>query len=75
MTEHGKRQALTERQEEVLELVTKMVEGGISPTVAEIGNALGTSRQNAHLHVQTLVRKGYLVIGRKFAARSIELAA
>jgi DNA-binding MarR family transcriptional regulator len=59
----------------VLEVIESMMatSGGIAPTMAELGARLGTTYQNAHYHVTSLVRKGYIEITRPNEARSIEI--
>lgn len=54
---------LTERQAEVLSFIAnKSAEEGMPPTVAEITEHFGWSSQNsAHLHIDALVRKGWLL--------------
>lgn len=64
---------LTERQEEVLELIVDCDRAGYMPTVREIGKALGiSSPQGVRVHLKALVKKGAITITPKIA-RGIRL--
>lgn len=68
---------LTERQAFVLETVRKLTleRNGISPTLREIGDAVGIKSTNGvHDHLRALRRKGYLTsVGPHKTARSIRV--
>lgn len=66
--------ALTEVQERVLRFVMKFARlNGFPPTQTEIGRALGYKSSNSvALHLETLVRKGY-VQRKPNTARGIRL--
>src|SRR5579884_1522075 len=52
---------LTERQREVLEFIAHFIEqNDVSPSIQEIGQAIGTSATAALAHVVALEKKGYL---------------
>jgi len=52
---------LTERQRAVLEFVARYIEeNDVSPSIQEIGRAIGTSATAALAHVVALEKKGYL---------------
>lgn len=54
--------ALTKRQHEVLKFVREYrARTGVSPTMEEIGAAIGTTKIGAFHHVDALVRKGALI--------------
>lgn len=67
-------QKLTERQQEVLEIVRRHVaKTGQSPTVREIAHALGVrSTCTVHKHLEALEKKG-CINKSKYGYRSIEL--
>lgn len=52
---------LTARQREVLDFIARFIEeNGVSPSIQEIGQAIGTSATAALAHVVALEKKGYL---------------
>ena len=65
---------LTARQRAVLEFIEdKITHSGTSPTIREIGTKFGISSTNGvRLHVNALIKKGYLVKD-KFLARGLRL--
>ena len=67
--------ALTRRQKEILDFVTRFIEdNGYSPTLHEIGAAFGLSSvATVHKHVSNLVQKGYMRRGWN-QNRSLELS-
>lgn len=65
---------LTKKQSQILDFIRKRIdEGGVAPTLREIGKAFGiTSTNGVHQHVSSLIRKGYLKKG-DYLARSLQL--
>jgi repressor LexA len=64
---------LTDKQQEVLMYVRKMVRSGLPPTIREIANEFGfSSTGTVRDYLQALVRKGYLLLSEK-KSRAIEL--
>ncbi|RMH05297.1 MAG: repressor LexA [Planctomycetota bacterium] len=65
---------LTRRQLQVLaEIHRSQRETGLSPTLEEIGRALGINRTTAFGHAQALIQKGYLENLEPGASRGLEL--
>jgi repressor LexA len=66
--------ALTRRQREVLEFIRDhIIRKGASPTVREVAEHFGfRSPLSAKLHIDALVRKGYLK-KRPFLSRGLEI--
>jgi DNA-binding MarR family transcriptional regulator len=52
-------------------VVEQMRDGGLSPSLEEIGGKLGYTRQAAHYHIKALGERGYIVRYRG-RARSIK---
>lgn len=66
---------LTDKQIEVIEYIRDYIEAhDRSPTMDEIGKNLGITPSTAWQHVNTLVRKGLILVQRK-KARSIFIRA
>ncbi|MDD5745781.1 MAG: transcriptional repressor LexA [Candidatus Omnitrophica bacterium] len=64
---------LTDKQQEVLMYIRKMVRDGLPPTIREIAGEFGfSSTGTVRDHLQALVRKGYLILCEK-KSRAIEL--
>ena len=69
------RPQLTPRQLQVLTCIRDYQrKHGYSPTMQELGDALGTTKVTAFEHVEALVRKG-LLHRSQYKARSLELAS
>jgi SOS-response transcriptional repressor LexA len=68
--------ALSERQERVLEMFVRTTRAGLpAPSIREICAALGiTSTNAASEHLRALAKKGWLVSGTKGTARSRSLS-
>jgi len=65
---------LTLRQLEVLKALDKhQEEMGLSPTLEELGTALGINRVTVYGHVQALLQKGHLENQEPGASRGLEL--
>lgn len=67
---------LTDKQRKVLEYIRTQVSArGSSPTIREIGKYMGiTSTNGVRLHVNALIKKGYLK-KQQYIARGLELAS
>ncbi len=66
---------LTPRQLEILRLIRdNRLENGYSPTMQEIGDAVGLTKVTVFEHVAALERKGVLLRGGKHKARSLTVA-
>lgn len=64
---------LTRKQAEVLETIRKFIaEHGISPTLHEVGEAMGTHRVTVFEHVRELDRKGWITTDPR-QSRSIQI--
>ncbi len=69
----ARRQNLTKRQAHVLDFVRNYIdENDLSPTLGEIGDALGVNRVTVFEHVRALEQKGWVRTERHLS-RSIEL--
>ena len=66
---------LTPRQLEILRLIrTSRQENGYSPTMQEIGDAMGLTKVTVFEHVAALERKGLVLRGEKHRARSLQVS-
>lgn len=63
---------LTEKEFAALKFVADMIDGGLPPTLEEIGQVLRMTKQGASTHVESLERKGCIVRAPR-AARHIRL--
>jgi repressor LexA len=67
---------LTPRQLEILRLIRdSRLENGYSPTMQEIGDAVGLTKVTVFEHVAALERKGLLLRGEKHKARSLQVSS
>jgi repressor LexA len=67
---------LTPRQLEILRLIRdNRLANGYSPTMQEIGDAVGLTKVTVFEHVAALERKGLLLRGEKHKARSLQVSS
>lgn len=67
------RERLTGRQKDILNFIERMIVGGRSPTIREIGEQFGISSTNGvRSHLEALMKKGY-IRRQGLVSRGIEL--
>ena len=66
---------LTDRQRAVFEFIAREIDGGIPPTLREIGDEFGFASPNAaNVHVEALRAKGWVTVYEKLG-RGLRLTA